>query len=564
MESSAVVAGPPLPLPPAQGSISTDGDNMKIGLGPKQVRLSPLPGNLCRSFAVLGTCDGGHFCSGEHTLMEDRVTCPLWLENPTKGCTRVPCVLPHKLPESRIKVHQGLDLIVQFHSTHETRVLAYLREAPRVGAGGAGSDPAAKEVAEVSAARAHKNRHYDRVALVRLAGDEGEGAESSMPRIARAEAFAARLGNVSWSANALSRWYPVSSSTVCSTRDEAVAICASFVRAEGERMREEAAAASAAAAAGASAPAPASSEPAPAPSRTRVCLRMHCFPHDLEVPAAESIESMGDLGGGIVGLPSMAHWDLLVSIVSIQGRFYVGSLRRSSPAVWGSVAERFKNKDAVCRAQMKLQEVLARAADLFPLPAPYPPPPVVVAAGGQLPARRRFAIDVGASPGGWSRCLAEDAGFEVVFAVDPGLLSEAGGGLPPAIRHMKMRDVDAIKLLLDGEAGEGEAGEGEKGAGALAGLPPSLRGQLTAFTSDMNVPTVLALKCVRQALPLLAPGAWVCITLKNFDGSTKLWHRNVEAARAELEGTVCAEGSTRILHLFANGTEEVTLLGRVR
>ena len=84
------------------------------------------------------------------------------------------------------------------------------------------------------------------------------------------------------------------------------------------------------------------------------------------------------------------------------------------------------------------------------------------------------------------------------------------------------------------------------------------RGQrLHAYVCDANVPTLLALECLQAARPLLEPGAPAIVTLKNFDG--RAWAGRCAAAAAALAALRCAR--VRTLHLFANGCEEVTLVG---
>jgi hypothetical protein len=88
---------------------------------------------------------------------------------------------------------------------------------------------------------------------------------------------------------------------------------------------------------------------------------------------------------------------------------------------------------------------------------------------------------------------------------------------------------------------------------------------------DANLPTRLVLDCVLEALPLLAAGAAIVVTLKNFDGSE--WPRLCDEAEARLRaacgisregdgGGAGSRGDSLVrLHLFCNGPREVTLIG---
>ena len=149
-------------------------------------------------------------------------------------------------------------------------------------------------------------------------------------------------------------------------------------------------------------------------------------------------------------------------------------------------------------------------------------------------------MDVGASPGGWTVCLAS-LGCERVTAVDPGLLSlpqelSASG----RVEHMQMKIEEAIPLLRAREE-------------------PEVVYHL--LVCDMNAPPSNVITMARHALPLLADGAPLVLTFKNPFKHRIDWHQALEAGLAELH--TFADDVTE-LHLLANTTRETTICGRVR
>ena len=125
----------------------------------------------------------------------------------------------------------------------------------------------------------------------------------------------------------------------------------------------------------------------------------------------------------------------------------------------------------ICRAFYKLREVALRLG---------------------LRLEVEHAIDVGASPGGWTTCLC-DAGCARVTAVDPGALY-----LPPAlaasgrVEHLQMRIEAALPLLH------------ERG-----GV------RLDLLVCDMNAPPEVVVAIAHDASPLLVDGAALVLTFKN-------------------------------------------------
>ncbi|MBW3536652.1 MAG: hypothetical protein KY395_02630 [Actinobacteria bacterium] len=167
---------------------------------------------------------------------------------------------------------------------------------------------------------------------------------------------------------------------------------------------------------------------------------------------------------------------------------------------------RYTQPPAICRAERKLDE----AIDLWEL-------------GGDL--REAAALDVGASPGGWSWVLAS-AGARVT-AVDPGELDERVAN-HPLVSHLKTR----AETLEFGEA------------------------TFDWLVNDMNVDPPLAAEVLLRARPWLRPGGRAVSTLKMAGRSRP---REVLASFvSRLEPGYALEASQ---HLYSN-RQEVTLLLR--
>ncbi len=168
--------------------------------------------------------------------------------------------------------------------------------------------------------------------------------------------------------------------------------------------------------------------------------------------------------------------------------------------------------------------------------------PAAAAASGAPEWRRamaktlRLAVDAGASPGGWSQCLVDDAHCPRVLAVDPGALAPA---LPAGVEHMRCTIQEALPRIA------AEHGEGS----------------VDAWVSDMNTrPAEAVLQLlVAAASGVVARGALVVVTLKQVAGTGTFLDEEVPQAIAAA-GACCFADSVRVRRLFAN-KREATLTG---
>jgi hypothetical protein len=326
---------------------------------------------------------------------------------------------------------------------------------------------------------------------------------------------------------------------------------------------------------------------ADAGGRPRTVVRLMVHPGGLLEKLADGLDAAHAVGRPLAGadtdctpsrvpfdydlLVSPRSADALLSVVSVDGVYYVGLAAADDPAVnFGVMGDKRQAvfNFGVSRAFFKLSELNHRLAGLLgpELPSPIPLSSVGAegAGGGSDGARRGLtAIDVGASPGGWTQYLLSHLGYRRVIAVDPGAMAPSLVACS-GMEHLPMRLEAAVARLLE----RGDAGS------------------LDAYFCDANVPTPGSVELFRAALPLLKPGAVVVITLKNFDGSRATNLANRAAAKAEVERLCCGSGAAvepaeggaatvgddstdsadaaRIIHLMNNGQQEVTLVARYR
>jgi hypothetical protein len=248
-------------------------------------------------------------------------------------------------------------------------------------------------------------------------------------------------------------------------------------------------------------------------------------------------------------------------------------------------------------AQRRSQSTLTTAADkdLQQLAVPSAPPAPLVLDGC-------VAVDLGASPGGWTQCLGHN-GCAVVYAIDPGAISpevlaeargetstggfasgsctpreEACEGMCAAMMyrlvHVRMTAQHGLPAIIRMQAGQRKqaigVGESEDACGSAA--TPNKSGPSTCATGssrfvdvwvcDMNtVGLGDNLDMLLKFHHILHFGALVVITLKNFNERRGEWERkqNDQALRMK---QIC--DSVKLTHLIANGRDESTLSGYYR
>ena len=281
------------------------------------------------------------------------------------------------------------------------------------------------------------------------------------------------------------------------------------------------------------------------------------------------------------GLCLKSEAELVICVLAAADGFRLGSVRvrPSVQARWSKRDQQRNGKtggatgdqaggqaadSVLCRAMWKLDEAFRRVPQARPDKTAF------------------VALDIGASPGGWTRLLASLPGCQKVLAVDPGALAPP---IPHHVEHLSMRAQQAVPELLS-------------------------RGvMLDVCVCDMNVPPMVTVECVEALRAVLAPGCSLVLTFKNFVGGRGKMKGAVQAAvdrllngpgKDEKEGTgggdeksageedqsgkgkrgaavqedasQCATQSGgllqpstyKLLRLFSGGAEEQTLVGWVR
>ncbi|KAF0699783.1 Aste57867_9664 [Aphanomyces stellatus] len=231
--------------------------------------------------------------------------------------------------------------------------------------------------------------------------------------------------------------------------------------------------------------------------------RVVAFPNQLQPKIVELL-----VDSGIRVHPTHHSHELHVVLSRVSPAFYFGVVeKRGVPALTAI-------PDAIpCRAYFKLQEVLR---DDCPLP------------------HGCRALDIGASPGGWTNFLSSN-GAATVVAVDPGELTIPVDGV--SIIHLNMLLEEAHPILAEMD-------------------------KFHLCVCDINVRPHLMAQLIRSVTPFLHPSARLVLTLKLGRRPTDAAvEQAVDDVRVELGDDFC---NFRVTWLHANTINERTLLAERR
>eukprot|EP00930_Biecheleria_cincta_P048605 TRINITY_DN33891_c0_g1_i1.p1 TRINITY_DN33891_c0_g1~~TRINITY_DN33891_c0_g1_i1.p1 ORF type:complete len:480 (-),score=64.01 TRINITY_DN33891_c0_g1_i1:490-1929(-) len=173
----------------------------------------------------------------------------------------------------------------------------------------------------------------------------------------------------------------------------------------------------------------------------------------------------------------------------------------------------------VSRAYAKLAEALARSGWAVEVAALDPGP--------------GLAVDIGASPGGWSVCLASVWHCQEVWAIDPGQLAPDVTGID-CVRHLAVRWQDG-----------------------LADLRAAAR-PVDVLVCDANMSCDQTLDMLEAVAPMLSPRAYVVLTFKN-TCKTKHEFHELKCQQVTRLRALCTE--VREVQLLAN-RNETTMMAR--
>lgn len=172
----------------------------------------------------------------------------------------------------------------------------------------------------------------------------------------------------------------------------------------------------------------------------------------------------------------------------------------------------------VSRAFAKLNEALDRSGWAAEVASMEPGP--------------SLGVDIGASPGGWSICLASVWRCQEVWAVDPAEMAE--GVCSGVVRHLCMKSQEALDEL--------------RTAGRMANV----------LVCDANMPCDQTLDMLESAATLLARRAFIVLTFKN-TCKTKQEFDDLKKRQIQRLAVLCTD--IREVQLLAN-KKETTLMAR--
>jgi 23S rRNA U2552 (ribose-2'-O)-methylase RlmE/FtsJ len=241
-------------------------------------------------------------------------------------------------------------------------------------------------------------------------------------------------------------------------------------------------------------------------------IRVHAFPK--QIPIESIARKIVDFVAVKFDPRIFTH---TITIVFVNGLWY-GSVGLADTSV-GQHLYRSSQSLSVSKASQKLFESFSRIEKLW---------------GSDLVSLSgKIALDIGASPGGWSYYMALERDAEKVIAVDNGVLVSP---TPPAVDHWKMKGEEAIeKLLRENE-----------------------RQFISCFTCDMNTDCLDTVNLFLSAIPLMAHPSIAILTLKQTIKNKEKWETRKSKAIEKL-ANFCVEE----IHLIANTPNETTLLVRL-
>jgi 23S rRNA U2552 (ribose-2'-O)-methylase RlmE/FtsJ len=211
-------------------------------------------------------------------------------------------------------------------------------------------------------------------------------------------------------------------------------------------------------------------------------------------------------------------YDSVLNIFFADGFHYVSLVDKSEALGCGDHLYSNTENVWVSKAAAKIREALARLDRLVPKKSDL---------------SGKTAIDVGASPGGWSYFLKSDRKCARVIAVDMGLLAEP---IPHGVEHWKMKGNEAIDKLLSESSGF-----------------------LHLYACDMNCDPIDSVQLFLRALVLLAPESLAVITLKRTERNKERWQKIKSECQKMLKESDRVKSVIEV-HLVANTPNETTLL----
>lgn len=200
----------------------------------------------------------------------------------------------------------------------------------------------------------------------------------------------------------------------------------------------------------------------------------------------------------------------MLFVVHSQNEYHYSLQPRSS--FCGSIAQRNTEDNALCRAIYKIKEACTR------LPIPL--------------ERAWKAIDLGASPGGWTHYLSGYVGK--VVAVDPGKVEIPDDTTQCEVVHIKKPAQDALAEIQE-------------------------HGPYQLICSDMNIHPEAAARMMVSLSHAVEPGGYLVLTIKLVKRGKRNAEEMIKLAKEMLDPLY---DTFTVLWLMSNQTGEKTLLAR--
>ena len=275
-------------------------------------------------------------------------------------------------------------------------------------------------------------------------------------------------------------------------------------------------------------------------------IRLHCYPKYL---AKEVLDH--PLGQTVNWSPK--DYDLVLSIAMVDGLFafslmeraqmFIGDLReRKQPAPALAAAGDgtvVSAEERICRAQDKLEEIMQRNGWVSDGPEPRP---------------YQLAVDIGASPGGWTTFLARSVRAGAVLSVDRGELL-LPRPLPANVVYWQVHGEEAIQRLASMK--ESSSDEDWDGYALLTDRRVDL------FCCDANISPFVSVGFLFtcQDRGLLAESGRFVVTFKNLFHRKDEWERGTKECLALLSQRGIFR-DIQVTHLLANTAKETTVTGQ--
>ena len=244
--------------------------------------------------------------------------------------------------------------------------------------------------------------------------------------------------------------------------------------------------------------------------------RIHAYPKNID------LETIGS-----ILLPKKVQFhpkkfNSVLNVVFADGFYYASLVPKEASAGCGEHLTDYSPTDSlsVSKAAAKIREALVRLDKSVPEKANL---------------EGKIAIDIGASPGGWSYFMKKDRACSRVISVDMGLLAQP---IPEGVEHWRMKGADAIDRLFEDDVN---------------------LNSIHLYTCDMNCDPMDSVTLFMRALPLMAIDSLAVITFKRTERNKERWEKIKSDCITLLRSSERITNLTEV-HLIANTPNETTVL----